>query len=219
MIDLLLGGIGLGLMLSFVLGPIFFVLLDTSIKKGVRAALYLDLGVILSDLMYIYVAYSFVSLTNFEDSDNSKYLTVIGGVIFILFGIFTLRKKVKIPKEDLQKSKDLATNSVFSIILKGFFLNAVNPGVLFYWLTIIGTLRDKERLFDFSENTTVIIYLIVILSTFILMDIFKIFGAKKLKSVLTPAWMSIINKAIGIILICFGALFIFDGLYYMYNIL
>ncbi|MEY3438093.1 MAG: hypothetical protein RL265_678, partial [Bacteroidota bacterium] len=43
------------------IGPVFFVLLETSIRKGARAALALDLGVLLSDLVYILIAYVFYS--------------------------------------------------------------------------------------------------------------------------------------------------------------
>ncbi|MFD1553761.1 hypothetical protein DNU06_09770 [Putridiphycobacter roseus] len=218
MINLLFGGIGLGLVLSLMLGPVFFVLLETSIKKGVKSALYLDLGVLISDLLYISIAFLFVNqVSNLMESDYSSYLTIIGGICFMLFGIFTLRKKVELPKKQVQKTQELTANNQFSTIMKGFFLNAVNPGVLFYWLTIIGTLRDKNPLKGMSENSTVIIYLLVILITFFGVDVFKIIGAKKLKNVLTPAWMRVINKFLGIILICFGALFMLDGFYGIYD--
>ena len=218
MINLLIGGIGLGCMLSLMLGPVFFVLLETSIQKGIRSALFLDLGVFISDIMYISIAYVFVNqVANLQSSGNIFILPLVGGLFFIIFGIVTLKKKVSLPsKKELQKSKNLAANNVFSTILKGFFLNAVNPGVLFYWLTIIGTLRDKTLIEGFSENGTVILYLIVILGTFFGIDIFKIIGAKKLKNILTPDWMRVINKTLGIVLVCFGVLFIMEGLYQVY---
>src|SRR5690554_6997818 len=42
------------------LGPAFFVLLETSIKKGIRAALAFDAGVLISDIIYIVIAYVFI---------------------------------------------------------------------------------------------------------------------------------------------------------------
>lgn len=220
MINLLLGGIGLGLVLSLMLGPVFFVLLETSIKKGIKSALYLDLGVFISDILYITIAFLFVNqVSRLMESEYSIYLSIIGGCCFLLFGIYTLRKKIEPVKKQINKSKELATTSQFSTIMKGFFLNAVNPGVLFYWLTIIGTIRKKTILPGFGENTTVLIYLVIILVTFFGIDIFKIIGAKKLKNVLTPAWMNIINKFLGIILICFGALFVLDGVNDIYHIM
>ena len=63
--DLILKGVVTGFVLSIMIGPVFFVLLETSIKKGVRAALALDLGVLLSDLLYILIAYVFCPYFNF----------------------------------------------------------------------------------------------------------------------------------------------------------
>lgn len=220
MLNVLLGGIGLGLVLSLMLGPVFFVLLETSIKKGIKSALYLDLGVLISDILYITIAFLFVKqVSSLMQSDYSIYISIAGGVCFLLFGIYTLRKKVKPVKKQIDKTKDLTATSQFSTIMKGFFLNAVNPGVLFYWLTIIGTIRKRTVLPGLSENMTVLLYLLIILITFFGIDVFKIIGAKKLKNVLTPAWMNIINKFLGIILICFGALFILDGVNDMYHIM
>lgn len=220
MINVLLGGIGLGLVLSLMLGPIFFVLLETSVQKGIRSALYLDLGVFISDILYITISFLFVNqISQLLESDYSIYLSIIGGGIFLLFGIYTLRKKVATPKKQINKSKELTTTSQFSTIMKGFFLNAVNPGVLFYWLTIIGTIRKKTIMPGLGENMTVLFYLVIILITFFSIDLFKILGAKKLKNVLTPAWMNIINKFLGIILMCFGVLFILDGVNDLYHIM
>ena len=39
-----------GFFLSFMIGPVFFMLIQTSIVKGVRAAVTFNLGVILGDV-------------------------------------------------------------------------------------------------------------------------------------------------------------------------
>ena len=43
MINDILAGIPWGILLSFMIGPVFFILLETSIIKGFRAALVFDL--------------------------------------------------------------------------------------------------------------------------------------------------------------------------------
>ncbi|HIP37508.1 MAG TPA: hypothetical protein EYG85_11715 [Crocinitomix sp.] len=213
MIDLLIGGIGLGLMLSIMLGPVFFIILDTSIKKGIKSALFLDLGVLISDIMYISIAYIFVNqVTKLQEGDNASWLLVVGGGIFVIFGVLTLKKKNPKINKNAIKPSDLKSNNYFTTTVKGFFLNAVNPGVLFYWLTIISTLRGKEKLFGLNENFTVLLYLLVILLTFFSIDILKIVYANKLKNILTPAWLQIINRVLGIILICFGIIFLLKGI-------
>ena len=57
--DLLLKGLVTGFILSIMIGPVFFVLLETSIRRGVKAALWMDFGVLISDLVYILIAYVF----------------------------------------------------------------------------------------------------------------------------------------------------------------
>ena len=48
MIEDIQAAIPLGFFLAFMIGPVFFVLLETSVIKGFRAALAFDLGVILA---------------------------------------------------------------------------------------------------------------------------------------------------------------------------
>ena len=58
MLELILSAIGLGFMLSLVfIGPIFFLLIETSFCRGHRHALALDLGVITADILCIIAAY------------------------------------------------------------------------------------------------------------------------------------------------------------------
>jgi threonine/homoserine/homoserine lactone efflux protein len=218
LIDLIIGGVGLGLLLSIMLGPVFFIILDTSIKKGIKSALFLDLGVLISDLMYISIAYVFVNqVTKLQEGDNASWLLMIGGAVFVVFGLITLKKKNPKIKKNAIKPSELKSNNYFTTMLKGFFLNAVNPGVLFYWLTIISTLRGKNKLLDLNENMTVILYLLVILITFFGIDVLKIVYANKLKNILTPAWLLIINRVLGIILICFGFIFLLKGIFAITN--
>ena len=57
MVNDILSGIPWGIFLSFMIGPVFFILLETSIIKGFRAALVFDLGVVLGDICFIGIAY------------------------------------------------------------------------------------------------------------------------------------------------------------------
>ena len=57
MLEAVLSGIPLGIFLSFLIGPVFFVLLETSAVKGFRAAFVLDLGVVSADIIFIFIAY------------------------------------------------------------------------------------------------------------------------------------------------------------------
>jgi len=86
------------------IGPVFFVLLETSIKKGVRAAIAFDIGVLLSDLLYILIALNFYfEVQNLTEGENQHILKIIGGSLFILYGIVTFFKNRRIRKKTVKE--------------------------------------------------------------------------------------------------------------------
>ena len=52
MIESIFVAISLGVMLAFTIGPVFFILIETSITKGIRSALAFDFGAISGDILY-----------------------------------------------------------------------------------------------------------------------------------------------------------------------
>tara|TARA_R110002051_G_scaffold171982_3_gene242427 strand:+ start:14566 stop:15246 length:681 start_codon:yes stop_codon:yes gene_type:complete len=196
--------IPLGFFLSFMVGPVFFVLLETSAIKGFRAAIIFDLGVLLADILFIIVAY-FSSFQLLENLSNQPGLYVFGGVILLIYGLVNYFK-VDI-KEIPVVSKKIKKSDFLGLFVKGFLLNFINIGVLVFWLgiiIIIGPSLDNEanRFFTFFAT--------VLLSYFIT-DIFKILLAKQLKRKLTAKRIFILKKVIGVILIICGIVLISKG--------
>ena len=92
--EFLLKACSVGFLLSVMVGPVFFVLLETSIRRGFRAALVFDLGVLASDALYILLAYLFYAEVDKMSSGTNKALFgFIGGVIFIIYGIFIKQRE------------------------------------------------------------------------------------------------------------------------------
>lgn len=215
MLELLFIGIGYGLLLSVMVGPAFFVMIETSISKGIKSALFLDLGVLISDLMYVTIAFLFFQEVNdLMMGDNRHFLKIIGGGFFIILGLVHVLKKKSLflSKDNLTKPLALSASNYVMTALKGFMINAVNPGVLFYWLTIMSLLPTDTSL-GLSKTQVLLICIIIILITFFSLDVLKIVLAKKLKEILTAQWMYMINLVLGIILLVFGTLFLFQGIF------
>ena len=106
MFEIVLKGVFIGLILSIMLGPAFFVLLETSIRKGIKSALAFDAGVLLSDIVYIIIACVFLKeVSQLSDGDNNSLIKAVGGILFIGFGFYTFRKKIKETKLDLLETK------------------------------------------------------------------------------------------------------------------
>ncbi len=211
MIDLTIKGIVTGFILSIMIGPVFFVLLETSIRKGARAALALDLGVLLSDLVYILIAYVFYSeVAALNSGEKSGLLKIIGGTLFMIFAFITFFKKVKEIKVDaigkvVQKPSDYVMLS-----LKGFLLNLANPMVIFYWFSVM-TLAEKNTNAPDNQEGSIFFFILVLLITFFSLDLLKIFGAKKLRPLVTYKVLVTLNRLIGIVFFGFGIFLIIKG--------
>ncbi len=208
MIDDILTGIPLGFFLSFMIGPVFFVLLETSITKGFRAAISFDIGVVLGDIVFIAIAY-FSSVRLIQSIKDDPALFIFGGILMFTYGMITffkLRRQSKSVEED-EEVVELIKRDYLSLFLKGFLLNFINIGVLGFWLAIIITFGPK---LDMEPNRMLTFFSAVIGSYFIT-DIGKIMLAKQLRKKLTPANILKVKKLSSILLIVFGLVLMFQG--------
>lgn len=196
--------IPLGFFLSFMIGPVFFVLLETSAIRGFRAALAFDLGVILADILFIVVAY-FSSFQLLENLSNQPGLYVFGGVILLVYGATILKRKT-IKKASSKIEADNSSNYL-SLLIKGFLLNFINIGVLVFWLGVIIIVGPSLD----NDPNRIIVFFATMLGAYLATDILKILLAKRLKRKLTKDRIILIKKGIAIILIICGMVLITKG--------
>lgn len=212
LLDIIIKAVVTGFILSIMIGPVFFILLETSIRKGVRAALAFDCGVLLSDLIYIFLAYIFYAeVARLTSGDNSYVINSCGGIIFIVFGLVTLMKKPKsFDREDVegitQTNKDYAM-----LALKGFLLNFANPAVIFYWFSVIA-LGAKKNGDDEGLGDHILLYIVLLLLTFFAVDILKIIGAKKLRPFITERVLTGLNRLTGLVILISGLVLLARGI-------
>ena len=215
--DMVFHAFSIGLILSLIPGPVFFVLLENSITKGIRSALALDFGVILSDIFYILLSVLFVEQINsLLTGENKQLFDIFGGLIFIVFGVVNLFKKSKIQtgnqeldevseKYHLTESADPKKNFGLTIA-KGFLFNFANPLVIFYWLSVVSVAKHDS---PDDTNSYLFLFLSIVLITFISFDILKIITAKRIRNFVTEKLLNLLNKLIGSLFIGFGLFFIF----------
>jgi threonine/homoserine/homoserine lactone efflux protein len=202
----IINAIPIGIGLAFMIGPVFFVLLETSATKGFRAALIFDLGVILADVVFVYFAY-YGSRTLLEKIKDDPRLFVLGGGILFVYGLFTFYKRRKsiITEQDLVI---VEKHNYINLFLKGFFLNFINIGVLAFWLGMIVVISPNLEMNDMR----IFKYFSTIIIAYLLTDLIKILLAKQLKSKLTPSVIRKIKRAMGIALMIFGLVLASQGL-------
>jgi threonine/homoserine/homoserine lactone efflux protein len=207
MINDILTGLPWGIFLSFMIGPVFFILIETSITKGFRAALAFDLGVVLGDIFFIGIAYlgSYRLIASLKDKPA---LFIFGGILMVAYGIISfvkLKKQAKIQYETIDD--EIIKKNYGSLFIKGFFLNIINIGVLGFWLAIIISVGPK---LDMQTSRMITFFTSVIVS-YLLIDCIKMVLAKQLKSKLTPTNILKIKKGISIVLIVFGVALMAQG--------
>lgn len=212
MLDILLKGILTGFILSIMIGPVFFLLLETSIRKGIRAAIAFDIGVFLSDFIYIIIALIFYSeVSKITSGEYGHIISIVGGIILMIFGLVTLFKKPKEDKKEAEKQLNKQTKDMILLGLKGFLLNFANPGVIFYWITVIALGADGKKNPDEAIDESTYWYILIIMVTFFSVDMLKIFGAKKLRPFITENVLVGLNRLIGLIIIGTGVLLVIKG--------
>ncbi|MBU2995896.1 LysE family transporter [Cellulophaga baltica] len=203
MLEDIQAAIPLGFFLSFMIGPVFFVLLETSATKGFRAALCFDIGVILADIIFITVAY-FSSFQLLENLSNEPGLYVFGGVILLIYGAVTFKiKKVKLRDDDVK----VTSGHYLSLFVKGFLLNFINIGVLVFWLGIIIIVGPSLD----NNNERIVVFFGAMLGAYFITDLFKILLAKQLRKKLTPKRIFLVKRSLGVILIICGIVLITKG--------
>lgn len=203
MLDDIQAAIPLGLLMSFMIGPVFFVLLETSATKGFRAGLFFDFGVILADVFFLVIAY-FSSFQLLENLSNQPGLYVFGGVILLVYGItIFFAKSIRRNEEDIKLKK----SGYFNLFIKGFLLNFINIGVLVFWLGVIIVVGPSLD----NEPRRIVTFFTTMLSAYLFMDIIKILLAKQLKRKLTEDRIKLVKKGLGIVLIICGAVLIVKG--------
>ena len=203
MIDDIQAAIPLGILMSFMVGPVFFVLLETSATKGFRAGVAFDLGVILADMLFLIIAY-FSSFQLLENLGNLPGLYVFGGVILLVYGLTTF-----FSKEFIRGNPDLKPRrgGYLSLFIKGFLLNFINIGVLMFWLGVIIVVgpsvdNDPQRITVFFGS---------MLGAYFVVDLIKILLAKQLRKKLTVERIRYVKKTLGVVLIIFGVVLIIKG--------
>jgi len=226
MIEIILTALGLGLFLSFSFGPVFFELINTSLRKGFKSAFLMEIGVLFSDIVYLFLALFSAqkAIEYLEHYPNSKY--IFGGIFFI-FGLFSIIKNLKPSSLGIEKLNsprneeeteqfidnleslnipEKISNNYIGNFMKGLALNAINPAVLIFWISVCSTSIKSLDL----DNQGILIFFSITLG--IAIDILKIYFASRLQKYITPKFLQIIGILIGIIMIGAGLMILIYGI-------
>lgn len=193
----LLEGVSMGLLLSAMIGPVFFTLIQSSLEHGFRYAAMVALGIVCSDTLYVLLTFFGVKFLA-NSGSFEQVLGYVGGAILIGFGIsYLVKKQGASPDPALVVVPKAKKRGAF---LKGFSINGINPFVLLFWISIASLVQLKE---SFTSLDIWLYYAGILLMVFSI-DLIKAYVAKRLSQFVTPKFMFWLNKGVGVVMIGFG---------------
>jgi len=206
MIEAVISGIGFGLVLTFLTGPVFFALIKTSIEKGFHAGLALALGVVCSDMVFV-GAILFGSQYFDVSAQDKIYAGIVGSAVLFGIGIYYIFKKAKVNYTNVVPT----TLHRAGYFLKGFVMCIFNPTILFHWTIVIGAASTVYHQGVPNRALKIAIMFLTILVVQFGMDTTKAFYADKLRDRISVKFIHRLNEVAGIALII-ASLVILDKL-------
>lgn len=189
-------GLLFGLIFIFSLGPGFFAMVQTSVQKGFKKAIFIAIGISLSDMVYVGLALMGVA-SLLEDEHIRMWMGIAGTIVLIAYGIYSWFKQPLVYTNTVEEKKEI---SYLKCVVKGFVLNGFNPFIVVFWIGIISFVAVK---YD-TDALQQIFFFAGVITTIFLTDVMKAFVSYRLRSVITPKSILLLNRSIGVVLILFG---------------
>lgn len=201
--EIVLNGIKFGVVLAFLIGPVFFTIIQASVEKGFWHGVMVALGVSLSDVVYVTICYfGLIQLIN--DAQFRMGMAYVGGGILIVFGLYHLFVKSRAGNK--QEFGQDQKKPFYRYFFKGFIINGISPSVLIFW---VGTISLASIDFGYTKGSEFFIFFSSLLTTVLLTDILKAYLAGKLRALVTARFLMVMNIILGIALGILGMRLIF----------
>ena len=205
-----LPAIFLGIILAFTIGPVFFTILEISVSKGFRAAVFFNIGVVFSEIVFFAIAYASTSslLQSIQENPSWK---ILGGVLLSFYAGITLLGIYQNKTEEGPYSVDPGSESpnLIKNMVRGFLLNIINFAVLVFWILIVANYGPGFQ----DTEYKMFLFFLTIVGTYFSIDLGKIYLAQQLKSSLTRAVITKIKIVVNSVILIIGIVLIFKGFF------
>ena len=162
------------------------------------------LGISLSDIILVLCAY--LGAQRFLENPRYKiYEGFIGSAVLLGFGIVTLFQKHE-DEKDAEKAYQAvsAVKQLPIMVVKGFFLNLLNPFVLLLWVGCLATISH------YTNPKDIVPMLTATFGTVFTVDVLKSLAANRFKKFITPAVLKWVHYIMAIALIIGALVLIYD---------
>lgn len=189
-----------GLAYGMLLGPLFFLGLQVTLKRGLRNGLALAAGAFLSDAILAVAGWWSAErlLVLVKEAQFQSIVGLTGALLIIGFGISAMRPHAA---PGMARFAGRSARRRYAL-LKGFALNTANPSNWLFWLGLAAAAGAEAP--EGVRHYT-LVFLISALSMVLTTDVAKIILAAKVGERLPPGLPGRIVQAAGVVLIAVGA--------------
>ena len=199
-IQLVLAGIGVGLLVAAPIGPVNVLCIQRAVAMGFWGGLAAGLGAMLGDgLLAAIAAFSMTAISDLMIAYSGP-IQLFGGALLIVFGIGLLFARPMLLVAPGQKSH---LWDHWGIIPQTFFLTISNPGAIFGMLALIGGL-------DTYFEALLLVASVMGGSLLWWLGLSELIAT--IRHRLTESRLKLINRIAGGVLIAFGVVLLFNEL-------
>jgi len=209
-IQLVLAGLGIGLLMAAPIGPVNVLVIQRVVAKGFWAGLAAGLGAVLGDgVLAAAGAFSIAAISDVILAYGDT-IQLIGGVLLVAFGIALLVRRPVMTTPPQERSHILEH---MGIIPQTFILTVTNPGAVLGMAAMIGGLGSLIG--GLNTNLEALILVVSVMGGSLLWWLGLSELVAKFRHKLTDNRLKVVNRIAGSILLGFGfALIVEFGLRY-----
>ncbi len=205
-LQLVLAGIGIGLLVSAPIGPVNVLVIQRAVAGGFWAGLAAGIGAVIGDGLLAAIAAFSVTAISDAMSAYSGWIKLIGGVLLIGFGLTLLITRPVLTIPVGQKSHLLEHTG---IIPQTFFLTVTNPGAVLGMAALIGGLGSLIGGLNTYLEALLLVAAVMGGSLLWWLGLSELIAT--IRHRLTEGRLKLINRIAGAVLIAFGLILLIDG--------
>lgn len=204
----LAAGIAIGLAMTAPPGPVNILVIRTAIGQGFRVAFLTGLGAVASDMIYASIAAYGVSSIAHLISSHARPLMAVGGAVLVFIGVRLARTRLGLEALGPDAAGDMSV--VPGKMLTAFTMSITNPGVLFGFLAIIGTMNGVLHLSEHASRPPMVVVGVAIGT--MLWWLFLSFLVSRFRERISETMFIRINRWTGVLIAGFGFALLMEAL-------
>jgi threonine/homoserine/homoserine lactone efflux protein len=195
----------IGIVVAAPVGPVNVLCIQRAIARGFWGGLAAGLGAMLGDGLIALSAALGVGTIRGAVTTYRSWIQVVGGLALMVFGV---RLYMAPPVIELEKSANGSAGTLFDYawdIPKTFFLTITNPGAVLGLFAIFGGVSTYV---DVRNRTDALVMVASVMAGSLAWWLWLSSVIGRNRHRIKPAWLGVINRRAGLLLIGFGLLLI-----------